>query len=240
MRLILRTFMTMAVIGAFISMLFSTGPGAQASESPAGMISVRLSTPPVSMALGGAQPAAPGCKPGLGRANRTVLCWPGFWTLHVYDEDGDVVGEIQFTTVQYMHLNVIGRAWTEDITITSVTDTDTVPPYVLMSVSANCGSPCRATVHFSQNFIAVGTSGTISYYDSIGSGKMNSTKTTGGEWALGIEPNGFLGVTDEAVVPLSARATLVSHYRNFNAGGSFLWIEDGDVRLRFNPQSGLA
>lgn len=57
----------------------------------------------------------------------------------------------------------------------------------------------------------------------------------GGVWTLGIEPSGFLGVTEETAVPLSAGTTLVSHYRNFNAGGSFLWIEDGDVRLRFDP-----
>jgi len=56
-----------------------------------------------------------------------------------------------------------------------------------------------------------------------------------GGWTLGIEPSGFLGVTEEAAVPLSIGTTLVSHYRNFNAGGSFLWVEDGDVRVRFDP-----
>ena len=61
------------------------------------------------------------------------------------------------------------------------------------------------------------------------------TAVPGSEWALGIEPTGFLGVTEEAAVPLSAGTTLVSHYRNFSAGGWFLWIEDGDVRLRFDP-----
>ena len=71
--------------------------------------------------------------------------------------------------------------------------------------------------------------------DSGGQSLIGFTAVPGGEWALGIEPNGFLGVTDEAAVPLSAGGTLVSHYRNFNAGGSFLWVEDGDVRLRFNP-----
>jgi hypothetical protein len=178
MRLIRRTFMTVAVIGSVIAALFVAEPGAQASGSPTGMISVRLSTPPVSVAPGGsAQVAAPTCRPGLGQANRTDLCWPGFWTLNISDRDGNPIGKIQFTTVQYMHLNVIGRAWTEDITITSVTDTGTVPPWVLMSVSAFCGSPCRATVHFPQNFVAVGTSGAISYHDSIGYGKMHSTRT---------------------------------------------------------------
>jgi len=62
------------------------------------------------------------------------------------------------------------------------------------------------------------------------------TAVPGSEWALGIELNGgFLGATEEAAVPLSAGTTLVSHYKNFAGGGSFLWIEDGDIRLRFDP-----
>lgn len=61
------------------------------------------------------------------------------------------------------------------------------------------------------------------------------TTVPGSDWALGIESNGFLGVTEEVTVPLSAGSTVVSHYRNFNAGGSFYWIQDGEIRLHFDP-----
>lgn len=71
--------------------------------------------------------------------------------------------------------------------------------------------------------------------DSGSRSLIGVTAVPGGDYALGIEPTGFLGVTEEAAVPLSAGTMLVSHYRNFNAGGSFLWIEDGDIRLRFDP-----
>jgi hypothetical protein len=36
-------------------------------------------------------------------------------------------------------------------------------------------------------------------------------------WVVGVEPNGYIGVTEELVVPLSAGTTIVSHYQNINA-----------------------
>lgn len=57
----------------------------------------------------------------------------------------------------------------------------------------------------------------------------------GGNWALGVEINGFLGVTDRIIVSLSEGTRLVSHFRNVNAAGRFCWVEDGDVRLEFDP-----
>ncbi|MFB4316745.1 DUF6461 domain-containing protein [Actinomadura sp. 21ATH] len=59
--------------------------------------------------------------------------------------------------------------------------------------------------------------------------------TAVGEWALAVEPNGYLGASEEAVVPLSAGSRLVSHFSNVNAAGNFYWVEDGDVRLTFEP-----
>lgn len=56
----------------------------------------------------------------------------------------------------------------------------------------------------------------------------------GGDWALGVEINGFLGVTEAVIVPASAGTRLVSHYSN-NGPDHFYWIEDGDIRLNFNP-----
>ncbi|MEW2358450.1 DUF6461 domain-containing protein [Spirillospora sp. NPDC029432] len=56
-----------------------------------------------------------------------------------------------------------------------------------------------------------------------------------GGWALAVEPNGYIGVSEEAAVPLSAGSRLVSHSTNVNAVGNFFWVEDGDVRLTFEP-----
>jgi hypothetical protein len=57
----------------------------------------------------------------------------------------------------------------------------------------------------------------------------------GGNWALGVEVNGVLGVTEEVIVPLAAGTTVVTHFRNANATDHFYWIEDQDIRLHFEP-----
>jgi hypothetical protein len=59
--------------------------------------------------------------------------------------------------------------------------------------------------------------------------------TAVGDWALVIEPNGYLSVSGETIVPLSAGTRLVSHGSNVNAAGNFFWVEDGEVRLAFEP-----
>ncbi|MFI7354807.1 DUF6461 domain-containing protein [Streptomyces avidinii] len=59
--------------------------------------------------------------------------------------------------------------------------------------------------------------------------------TTVGAWTLLIEPNGYLGVTEERVLPASAGAGWVSHFVNVNAVGTFLWAEDRALRLCFDP-----
>ncbi|MBM7439342.1 DUF6461 domain-containing protein [Streptomyces sp. HB132] len=59
--------------------------------------------------------------------------------------------------------------------------------------------------------------------------------TAVGAWTLLIEPNGYLGVTEERALPASAGATWVSHFVNINAVGMFLWAEDQVRRLCFDP-----
>ncbi|MFJ5309551.1 DUF6461 domain-containing protein [Streptomyces sp. NPDC088350] len=56
-----------------------------------------------------------------------------------------------------------------------------------------------------------------------------------GDWSLMVEYNGYLGVTDEAMLPVSHGHTIVSHFRNVNAVDHFNWYEDGDIRLHFEP-----
>ena len=59
--------------------------------------------------------------------------------------------------------------------------------------------------------------------------------TAVGDWALAVEPNGYLGTLDEAIIPLSKGTRLVSHFRNVNAVDHFYWLDDGDVCLHFEP-----
>ncbi|MFF7563535.1 DUF6461 domain-containing protein [Streptomyces pseudovenezuelae] len=54
-------------------------------------------------------------------------------------------------------------------------------------------------------------------------------------WALMVEFNGYLGVTDELMRPLSRGRRVVSHFLNVNAVDRFRWYEDGDLRLGFQP-----
>ena len=56
----------------------------------------------------------------------------------------------------------------------------------------------------------------------------------GGGWAMGVEFNGFLGVTEELIVPLSAGTRVVSHFwENIELASRFYWVEDRDIRLSF-------
>jgi hypothetical protein len=56
-----------------------------------------------------------------------------------------------------------------------------------------------------------------------------------GPWTLMIEPNGYLGVSDEMALPASAGTTWISHFANINGVDSFLWAEDTTRRLAFEP-----
>lgn len=72
-------------------------------------------------------------------------------------------------------------------------------------------------------------------WDAHDGARLFAGVTAVGEWALMVEPNGYLGVTDEIVGPLSRGTTVVSHFRNINAVDHFNWYEDGELRLHFEP-----
>jgi hypothetical protein len=58
----------------------------------------------------------------------------------------------------------------------------------------------------------------------------------GGDWALAVEINGFLGVREDLAIRLSAGTRLVSAlWMEVNFANDFLWVEDGQVRLGFQP-----
>ncbi|WP_420901647.1 DUF6461 domain-containing protein [Mycobacteroides salmoniphilum] len=44
-------------------------------------------------------------------------------------------------------------------------------------------------------------------------------------WALIAEINGYLGVTERLVGPMSVGRTVVSHFRNINAAYRFHWLK---------------
>ncbi|MFI6297693.1 DUF6461 domain-containing protein [Nonomuraea sp. NPDC050790] len=57
----------------------------------------------------------------------------------------------------------------------------------------------------------------------------------GADWTLVYESDGRLGVTAEAMIPVSTGTRVVSHCEVGNGRYRFFWAEDGDVRLDFDP-----
>ncbi|WP_432105686.1 DUF6461 domain-containing protein [Streptomyces sp. bgisy091] len=76
---------------------------------------------------------------------------------------------------------------------------------------------------------------TFAQYDLEKGDRQLVALTTVGPWTLLIEPNGYLGVTEERALPASAGVSWVSHFVNINALGTFLWAEDRTLRLCFDP-----
>lgn len=55
-----------------------------------------------------------------------------------------------------------------------------------------------------------------------------------GMWALVAEINGFVGVTERLIGPMSVGRTIVSHFRNINAVHRFHWWDDGRLVVDFD------
>ncbi|AYF98133.1 DUF6461 domain-containing protein [Protaetiibacter intestinalis] len=53
-----------------------------------------------------------------------------------------------------------------------------------------------------------------------------------------LEGNGFVGVSDSRIPPLSAGRDVVAHYRNVNAASRFVWWRDGAPVLDFDAVTG--
>ncbi len=54
-------------------------------------------------------------------------------------------------------------------------------------------------------------------------------------WSVMFEENGFIGVTRSLMAAVSKGTSTVGHFRNVNAFDQFLWLEDGEVALYFEP-----
>ncbi|MUL78860.1 hypothetical protein FZI94_22725 [Mycobacterium sp. CBMA226] len=55
-----------------------------------------------------------------------------------------------------------------------------------------------------------------------------------GTWALIAEINGFVGVTERLIGPMSVGRTIVSHFANVNAVHRFNWWRDGQLVVDFD------
>ncbi|MEV4894524.1 DUF6461 domain-containing protein [Nonomuraea sp. NPDC055795] len=64
---------------------------------------------------------------------------------------------------------------------------------------------------------------------------IGAAAVPGENWTLAYESNGHLGITAEAMIPVSIGTRVVSHYEGGNGRYRFFWAEDGDVRLDFDP-----
>jgi hypothetical protein len=72
-------------------------------------------------------------------------------------------------------------------------------------------------------------------WDTHGGRRLFAGVAAVGKWALMVEPNGFLGVTDGAIAPVSRGTEAVSHSCNVNGVAYFTWFQDGEQRLFFPP-----
>jgi hypothetical protein len=72
-------------------------------------------------------------------------------------------------------------------------------------------------------------------FEAVGPYRLFVGATRVDDWSLMVEFNGYLGVTNEAMLPLSRGRTVVSHFLNVNAVDHFCWYEDGELRLHFEP-----
>ena len=72
-------------------------------------------------------------------------------------------------------------------------------------------------------------------YEVDAPSRLSVGATRVGDWSLMVEFNGYLGVMNGAMIPLSRGRTVVSHFLNVNAVDDFCWYEDGSLRLHFQP-----
>jgi hypothetical protein len=169
----------LAVLGAVAAAalgLVASAP-AQASAGPHATFT-SLGLEPVPLTAAPAL-AARFCVPSIEHYNRTQVCWAEVGTITIEDEDGEPIGTVVVTMVQSIQLHVIGRSVSESLAVTSVTTDGKVPKDIEMFLDAHCGLPCTTTVHFPQGaLLETGVVGTIDHHDSIGTGKVHSTRTT--------------------------------------------------------------
>lgn len=64
---------------------------------------------------------------------------------------------------------------------------------------------------------------------------VTSCQGTDGPAALAVEPNGYLGVSEDVISAVSRGTRAVAHFRNIEWLDNFVWAENGEIRLKFEP-----
>jgi hypothetical protein len=140
------------------------------------------------------------CAPSLNHFNRTQACWNAGGTVTLF-KNTTPEGTISFTITQYLHTSATSRNFTEHIAISGVRTTGAATG-VHMTLQVTCGSPCSVANHFPQGRTVSAMSGNISYHDSIGKGKVHSTKS---KYVFGFTKAGFTPGSFSYNSPLSYR-----------------------------------
>lgn len=72
-------------------------------------------------------------------------------------------------------------------------------------------------------------------WSTYGGAQLFVAVTRAGDSSVMFEENGFIGVTRSVMTPVSEGTSTVSHFRNINAHDQFLWLENGELALSFEP-----
>jgi Family of unknown function (DUF6461) len=107
------------------------------------------------------------------------------------------------------------------------------PAQFLVRLGAQIAAPSRTGAELSQPSFEIWDR----YHGEALFIGATTVRGAGADWVLGLEVNGYLGVTPAAIVPVSAGTRVVSHHQNVEAADNFYWIEDRDIRLYFQPGS---
>jgi hypothetical protein len=121
--------------------------------------------------------AASDCTPGLNIYNRTELCFRTAVTVRVVRKNVQI-GTITFDLTHAVTLDAGGRTFTDRIVLSDLSESGQYSG-VRLGLVASCGTHCTADDQFPQGkAITEGSTGTISYDSSVGSGQSTSTRTT--------------------------------------------------------------
>jgi hypothetical protein len=181
---------------AALALLAGALPASAAAQSPAARpagpakmvtATVTIGATRASTALAARPAASAQCAPGVSEFNRSDSCWEDLGTI-TFLVNNEVVGEEEFTLEQSIHLKAASKDWTENDTILNVTAIKEVPAVVDIVMTATCGSPCRASAHFS-GVLKKGLRGTVSYTDTVGNKKSHETETS---YDLAVTAPGFV------------------------------------------------
>lgn len=168
-----------AILCTAIALLTGAAPvsAAQSSTAPIETVSVTVAktTPLTALPRNASPQLRVNCGPALNEYDRTQACGLTALIFTFYNDKLEPIGATIAGLVQYMHLNVRGKDWTEEDTVTSVSSKGETAP-IDFTMTAVCGSPCVASAHLS-GVLRTGDTGHVSYRDEIGENEYHITDT---------------------------------------------------------------